>query len=298
MSKSVESWASALDSAYLTQEKSFCPINCSMNPSENESSGELILPKRVWTQLLVAISYFGFTIATIRFVIIGMSNPHNTKTSVTIVGFIYLFSFLAWFFGRWLGKHGYKKFKKRIQVWAQSKYGVTFTEKELIPLVTPLYNHYKASNYHSSQIRQWYEVDGGRKEVATFSIIAVAGQPILYRQEIAGEFPSEEERERQQIIAVFAEEVGGNHQVYVYNPDSDDIEPSKTENVILLWSDPLRVELFMSKENLPNKKSVFALPVDVFFEQWVPSALAKNIQVGINWDDNDFKFDTSKIFHA
>ena len=260
-------------------------------------AADLALPKFFWNHIFVVASYLLFWSATIHLVITGLSQETDYQTKVAASGALYIAGFICFFTSRVLTKHGYRKLKSHVIEWAKNKYGIEFDAKEARSLITPLYGRQTKRNYHSHNVRQWYETDNGRKELATFSIIVVDKTPILYRQEIAGEFPTEEERERQQIISVFAEEIGGNKVVYLYNEENV-LAPKQTDKPTLLWSDSLRVDLFIGKDDGVEHSAVLAIPLEAFFEKWVPAAVAHGIKVGINWDENSLLFDTNKLFNS
>ena len=261
-------------------------------------SKRLILPKVFLNQLFLIISYLCFWSATFSLVMVTFLpiKVDEYQDYAKISGVVYILGFILFLVSRSMTKRGYKKLKQRVHDWASNVYGVDFNKKELISLITPIYGKYIGSNYQSHKIAQWYEVDNGRKEKATFSIIVVDGSPILYRDEISGEFQTEEERERQQIISVFAEEIGGNSTVYLYSGKDRNANPV-VDTPTLLWSDSLRVDLFLGKDNTIDQSAIKILPVDAFFEKWVPTAVSKGIRVGINWDDNNLLFDSNKIFN-
>lgn len=255
---------------------------------------EIEFPKRIWTYQLGLISSGIFMLATASLLTVALVPQFNTREAVAVIAGIFGLSFILRLGSQLLSKYGYQRFKARLRHWANSRYGIILEDEQLTQMLTPRPHHDSNSNYWSKSFGYWFENDQGRRQRTRLSLMVVDDIPLLFEEDKSVERVTLEEKAKQEIINDFVQEASENEKIYLYTERavSDPLAGSR----VLIWSDELRATLFMNGRVGNQASPVFVIPIEVFMEEWVPTALAKNVRVGINWADNDYVFNLRKLF--
>jgi hypothetical protein len=248
-----------------------------------------------WLAVFCVPLYIIFRIVNFNINSISLNTFTNIfLASLAIISFIGMISalFIA-AIGQRIKRHGYKQFRKSLEVWAKERYDIELDKKQILILSEPMSYSKKQTQYVSETIEKWVTDATGRKFLRHIALVETDEHPILFCLEEGSELESIEHKNEIEFFQNVWKEINTNEAIFALAQGTAFLGQEVNGQIAyLFWSDPLRVQLF-SSENIDFE--LVAIMPQTWVEEILPVLTEQNALIGLNWGDEERSYPSPHI---
>lgn len=275
-------------------------VNADIEDMKIDDTLEDLLPRTLThVRLSLILFYTAAAIAVIGVFAFLLFQDNIDMKIFTILSLLYMtFALAMTYFIRHERKTGNEETIKFFQKWASDRYDISLDEEQARTLIEPTGYRNLKKRYVSEALEVWTEDELNRKHLQTLRLFKTPEDGfIIMHMESSTELMTRIEQEEIIFFQTLWNEVRNNGGLYgLYDQSQDELElvnvQKDADKVALLWSDPLRAELYNSG-NVNHK--IIHIEFPVFLQQVLPQQARKGMLLGLNWGEEQRVYPTEKI---